>query len=232
MWSCCSAETTYWCPCKGGQKRQKPTKQTAGGSRNFARTFKYHQKKEERWILKWQKASGGTFYLRHCPPVIHAKKVSDYMTDNMLVTLLNNSVHRHKQGMLWEKDPDLSWHFKENVLSLRSLLHLGLFGTNLSFEVVLPFGRLQSFEASAAVGRHWHTERPMDSGEELGGQGHRARPQAGGFTSTHDEVWTGAWSTQRDRCFPEKAVIITLFSDDGNSFNTRPICALNSSLWS
>lgn len=88
---------------------------------------------------------------------------------------------------------------KKMCHSLRGLLDLGVLGTNLSFEVVLPFRRLQSFEASAAVGRHWHAERPMDSGEQLGGQGHRVRPQAGGFTSTHDEIGTGAWSTQRDR---------------------------------
>lgn len=53
-------------------------------------------KKGRKMDLKWQKASGGTLDLRYCPPVIHAKQVSDYTTDNLLVNLVYNKVLRAK----------------------------------------------------------------------------------------------------------------------------------------
>lgn len=84
------------------------------------------------------------------------------------------------------RDEDENWSEFKGPVGFR------LFGTNLSFEVVLPFRCLQSFETPAAVGRHRHTQWPMDTGEQLGSQGHMVRPWFGVFVSTHDEIWTGA----------------------------------------
>lgn len=49
----------------------------------------------------------------------------------------------------------------------------------LSFEVVLPFLRLQCFKASAAVRGDGHTEGPVDSGWELWREGHWDGPHIG-----------------------------------------------------
>lgn len=70
--------------------------------------------------------------------------------------------------------------------------------TYLSFQVVLPLLRLQSFEASAAVGGDRHAEGPVSSGGELGGEGHGDGPRIDVIAPTHHQIWTGAWVTQED----------------------------------
>ena len=72
--------------------------------------------------------------------------------------------------------------------------------TYLSFEVVLPLLRLQSFEASAAVGRDRHAEGPVSSGGELGGEGHGDGPRIVVIAPTHHQIWTGAWVKREDMC--------------------------------
>ena len=70
--------------------------------------------------------------------------------------------------------------------------------TYLSFEVVLPLLRLQSFEASAAVGGDRHAEGPVSSGGELGGEGHGDGPRIAVIAPTHHQIWTGAWGKRQD----------------------------------
>lgn len=59
-------------------------------------------------------------------------------------------------------------------------------------QVVLPFLRLQSLEATATVRGHRHAEGSVGPGGQLGGESHGHGAALGVLAPTHHQVRTGA----------------------------------------